>query len=201
VKRRFGGEIAGLGTGSGVRLVLGMWQRTPVGPFADVMLQEPDGRRLLLAPTPEVAAFLGATYTFDEVRVGQVVLRSDRRRRHLAAPGLEVFVEVGGRTLLGRLLRLVPGPIATAPAWLAVVDPLARLLLRGVRTRGSAKGGRREFYGATDVHRLVAVSGTWQGEPLGPLRPVDPPVTFGFGSTPAAPSLTTLVTTVVESRQ
>ena len=30
-----GGEVAGFGTASGVRVVLGMWQRTPLGSFAD----------------------------------------------------------------------------------------------------------------------------------------------------------------------
>ncbi len=200
MRLRFEGEIAGIGTGSGVRVVLGMWRRTPLGPFADVMLQEPGGRRLLLAPSAAVAEFIESTYTFDEVLVGEVVLRTDGRRRHVTAPGLEVTLEVGGRTQLGRLLRLVPPRVATAPAWLVAVDPLARLLLRGVRTRGSAKDGRREFYGALDVHRVLAASGHWRGEPLGPLRRVEPPVTFGFGSTPAAPSVTTLVTTVEETR-
>ena len=200
MRLRFEGEIAGFGTTSGVRLVLGIWRRTPLGPFADVMVQEAGGHRLLLAPSAEVATFLQATYTFDEVRVGEVRLRVDGPRRHLTAPGLDVTVEVGGRTLLGRVLRLVPRRLATAPGWLRVIDPLARVLLRGVRTRGSAKDGRREFYGAVDVRRLTAASGRWQGRPLGALAPVSPPVTFGFGSTPAAPSLTTLVTTIEEDR-
>lgn len=200
MRLRFHGEIAGFGTASGVRVVLGMWQRTPLGSFADVMLQQPNGHRLLLAPSAEVAAFIEATYTFDEVQVGEVRLQVDGPRRHLIAPGLEVTVEIGGRTLLGRALRLVPRRLATAPVWLRLLDPVARVLVRGVRTRGSAKDGRREFYGAVDVHRVVAASGRWQGKPLGALGPVSPPVTFGFGSTPAAPSVTTLVTTIDQDR-
>ena len=34
----------------------------------------------------------------------------------------------------------------------AAVDPVARVVMRGVRTRGSAGHGRREWYGATDHH-------------------------------------------------
>ncbi len=69
-------------------------------------------------------------------------------------------------------------------------------MLRGVRTRGSAGSGRREFYGATDLHLVTAVRGTWRGASLGDLAPVAPEPRFGFGSTPQRPSVTDLVTTV-----
>ena len=69
-------------------------------------------------------------------------------------------------------------------------------MLPGVRTRGTAGGGRREYYGATDVHRVVALAGTWQGVDLGALAPVAPEPGFGFGSTPRTPSVTTVVTTI-----
>ena len=51
----FDGEIFGFGTGSGHRFVVGRWTRSPFGPFADVMHEDPDGRRTLLAPTEQVA--------------------------------------------------------------------------------------------------------------------------------------------------
>jgi hypothetical protein len=72
------------------------------------------------------------------------------------------------------------------------------VLLRGVRTRGSAGPGRVEHYGATDVRSIADVRTTWEGERLGGLRDVDPPVRFGFGSTPRRPSVTDVVTTIVE---
>jgi len=65
-----------------------------------------------------------------------------------------------------------------------------------VRTRGTAGGGRREFYGATDAHRIVSAAGTWLGVDLGTLAPVAPEPGFGFGSTPRAPSVTAVVTTI-----
>ena len=74
---RFTGHIAGVGTSGGTRLVLGCWDRTPQGPFADVMVAHPDGRRELLAPTDWVADFVSATYTFDTVtRVPVTVQRT-----------------------------------------------------------------------------------------------------------------------------
>ena len=49
-RHRFHGEIAGVGSSSGVRVVVGHWRESPLGTFADVMLAEPDGTRVLLAP-------------------------------------------------------------------------------------------------------------------------------------------------------
>ena len=66
------------------------------------------------------------------------------------------------------------------------MDPVARVLLPGVRTRGSAGGGRREWYGARDLHRIASMHGSWDGADLGELAPVDPPARFGFSSTPSA---------------
>ena len=59
----FDGHIAGIGTASGLRAVVGIWQESPFWPFADVMVQQPSGHRQLLAPSREVAEFIAATYT------------------------------------------------------------------------------------------------------------------------------------------
>lgn len=52
---RFDGWIAGMGTYSGTRIVLGHWLGSPFGAFSDVMLERDDGDKLLLAPTRETA--------------------------------------------------------------------------------------------------------------------------------------------------
>ncbi len=190
---RFSGAIAGVGSGSGVRVVVGRWDDSPFGAFADVMIAEPDGSRVLLAPDERVAAFVSATYRFDRVEIGAVRVTPDWE---VTAPGLDVQLGIGPRTLLGRVLRLVPSRLATAPGWTLVTDPVSRLLLRGVRTRGTAGNGRREYYGATDLHRITSLSGSWAGVDLGRLAPVSPDPGFGFGSTPTRPSVTAIVTTV-----
>ena len=196
---RFRGAIAGVGTSAGVRVVVGRWQESPLGPFADVMLAEPDGTRWLLAPTREVADYVAATYRFDRVEVGPVsatITGFGPWRWRVAAAGLDLWLDVGRRTAWGRVLRAVPDPLATAPGFTRLTDPVARLVMRGVRTRGSAGGGRREHYGATDLHPVLACGGTWLGDDLGTLRPVTPDPGFGFGSTPRRPGVTSLVTTV-----
>ena len=189
----FAGAIAGMGSTSGVRVVVGRWEESPFGSFADVMLADADGTRVLLAPDDRVAEYVSSTYRFDRVETGPVVVSSDWR---VSAPGLELCLETGPRTLVGRLLRLVPRRLATSPGWARVTDPVARVVLSGVRTRGTAGNGRRESYGATDLHRIVALSGTWLGRDLGALAPVSPEPGFGFGSTPRTPSVTAIVTTV-----
>ncbi|WP_300645223.1 hypothetical protein [Nocardioides sp.] len=195
MRQRFEGAIAGIGSTSGVRVVVGRWDRSPLGSFADAMVAEADGRRVLLAPSQEVADFVAATYTFDEVRIEPLTVEGETRWL-VRSPSLLLDLELGHRTTLGRLLRAVPTAVGTSPAWCAVTDPVARVVMRGVRTRGSAGNGRREWYAATDHHVLRSATGSYDGVDLGALRPVSPEPGFGFSSTPARPSVTSLVTTV-----
>jgi hypothetical protein len=192
-RQRFLGHIAGVGSTSGVRVVVGRWVESPLGAFADAMVADPSGHRVLLAPSQEVADFVASTYSFDEVRIEPFTADGAWRVR---SPSLSLDLAVGRRTALGRALRLVPRRVATSPAFCAVTDPVARVVLRGVRTRGSAGGGRREFYAATDHHAVLSLAGSWQGVDLGTLAPVLPEPGFGFSSTPPRPSVTALVTTV-----
>ena len=191
-RSRFHGAIAGVGTTSGVRVVVGRWDASPYGAFADAMVETPSGHRVLLAPTEEIAGFVAATYVFDEVRIEPIAVDG----WHVDTPSLSLSIAVGTRTGLGRLIRLVPRWFAVSPWWCAITDPIARVVLRGVRTRGTAGNGRREWYGATDVHRVDRVAGTFDGADLGALAPVHPAPSFGFSSTPRRPSVTAVVTTV-----
>jgi hypothetical protein len=192
----FEGRIAGAGSTSGVRVVVGAWHDSPFGPFADAMVETRAGHRVLLAPSRPVADFVAATYVFDEVRVEPVIVERAASGWRLTGPSLTLELRFGDRTGLGRLLRLVPARVATHPAWASAADPVSRIVLRGVRTRGVARAGRREWYGATDVHAVVGLTGRFDGTELGELRPVDPPCRFGFSSTPRRPSVTDVVTTV-----
>jgi hypothetical protein len=208
---RFRGRIAGVGSTSGVRVVVGWWLDSPWGQFADAMVERADGHRILLAPTDAVAELVSTTYTFDEVRVEPFGARSDEavdapertattgsRSWVVGSPSLSLHLTLGARTGLGRLLRLLPPAVASSPAAATLADPVARLVMDGVRTRGSARGGRREYYGATDVRAVTAMTGALDGIPLGSLAPVDPPCRFGFSSTPRRPSVTDVVTTIVD---
>ncbi|MBK8470515.1 MAG: hypothetical protein WAR57_04280 [Candidatus Phosphoribacter sp.] len=205
--RRFSGRITGIGSTSGVRLVVGHWDVSPFGAFADVMVEDASGRRTLLAPTDEIARFVSGTYEFDDVAVAPIDAAWSPPHERAGQPHtggvcrvrtdrLELTVEVGGRSGVGRLLRLMPTALATAPWWCRAIDPVARRVMPGVRTAGSTGRGRSEFYGATDLRKIRAVHGSWDGADLGSIADVWPPARFGFSSVPRRPAMTTIVTTV-----
>jgi hypothetical protein len=193
---RFDGWIAGLGTTSGTRLVIGHWRRSVFGPISDVMLEGPDGVRLLFAPSAEVARFIGDIYAFDDVAVVPVTIDRAPPMWMVNAGPLRVRFLVGSRAGWGWPLRMVPPPLARWRPWLRLVNRPARCAHPEVRMYGSA-GGRREWYAAQDLHHIVAARSTLDGVDLGPLAPVDPPVRFGFGSTPRSPALVR-ITTLIE---
>lgn len=193
---RFDGWIAGLGTAEGTRIVLGHWPRSPYGAVSDVMVESREGQRLLLAATPELGAFLAATYTFDRVEITPVAVSVAGDSWAATAGTLHLRFLVRRRGVLGLMLRAVPAPLARAPRWVQLIDPPARLLLPGVRTYGSAGSGRREWYGAQDLHRIGRAAASIDGRDLGEVGGIDPPVRFGFGSTPPFPALVRVTTTV-----
>ncbi|MFH9295210.1 hypothetical protein [Streptomyces sp. NPDC017520] len=193
---RFDGWIAGVGTASGTRLVVGHWPRSPFGAFSDVMVEYPDGVRVLLAPSRRIADFVAATYRFDRIEVVPVIVTVADDIWLVEAGPLRLRLRTGRRSALGLLLSAVPAPLARSPLWAALCDGPARLLMPGVRTLGRAGPGRREWYGARGLRPVVAADAVLDGAGLGRLAPLDPPVAFGFGSAPRRPSLVRVTTTV-----
>jgi hypothetical protein len=198
VIERYDGHILGLATTDGRRVVVGRWVRSPWPPFADVMSEDAEGWRTLLAPTPAVAEEISATYQFDEVVITPVRVRCDpdAREWHVDAGPFDAVVTVGGRTALGAALSSLPRTVARSRAFATAADPVARAVLPGVRTRGTAGGGRREWYGALGQHRVVAARATWDSVPCGTLMATVPAVHFGFSSVPRRPTVTAVRTTI-----
>lgn len=187
----FTGHIAGIGTASGVRIVIGIWDASPYGTFADAMVEDASGHRTLIAPRQDVANFVSSTYQFDEVLVEPVhVERGTAWSLH--ARSLQVRVTPGRRLWIAPALRLVPSPVRRTESWARVCNPIVRRLIPGVQTHGSAGDGRTEWYAARDARTIAEASATWHDEELGALAPVSPPVRFGFASAPERPTLTTL---------
>ena len=150
-----------MGSTSGVRVVVGWWHESPFGPFADAMVERADGHRILLAPSEQVRDLVATTYVFDETRVEPLYVAaggSAGTRWVVQSSSLSLRLDVGGRMPVGHLLRLVPRGVAQSPAFATLADPVGRLAMQGVRTRGRARAGRREFYGATDLRRVTWLS-------------------------------------------
>ena len=195
-RRIFEGHIAGIGTSSGLRAVVGLWRDSPFGPFADAMVELPSGHRILLAPTAEVCGFIAGIYIFDETRVLPLTASHDSDRFTLDAGPLQLRARLGARTRLGAAVRLIPRPLAVHPCWLRAVSPLAARLSPGMRTAGTARGGWREYYGVMDLHRIVSATVRWDGGDAGTLAAIRPAVRFGFSSVPPDPALIRVRTTV-----
>ncbi|MDG4665524.1 hypothetical protein [Mycobacterium sp. 236(2023)] len=192
----FMGRIAGFGTGAGIRMAVGSWQDSPFGGFADVMVEDIDGLRTLLAPTAEIAEFVSQTYSFDRIQIGPVSVDHSRDAFTVTAPGLEVTGELGGPAPFDWLLRMVPTPLSRAPWWLRAINPVASRLVAGVQTAGSAGNGRREYYGVRRTRRIAALRGTFNDVDLAGVADLDPPVRFGFSSAPPTPQQVEVTTTI-----
>jgi hypothetical protein len=191
----FAGEICGVGSTLGVRVVIGRWPVSPFGPVADAMVEDAAGRRVFIAQDQALATYVSSIYSFDDVIVAPVDCERSPDRLVFGGGPLRLDVTLGRRDLLGWGLHAVPHRVALNETWLTCTDMVARRLLRGVRTRGTTPGGT-ELYAATDRHRVTAIDGSWYDTDLGDLGEVDPPVRFGFSSTPRRPSIVE-VTTIV----
>lgn len=189
------GEICGFGTISGVRVVIGCWEQSPLGSFTDAMVEPADGHRVLIAPRSDVAAYIASIYQFDEIVESAVAVRRVPQSFTFRGGPLHAQVSIGRRSALGWVLRSVPRAVAASRIWPALTDPVVRLIMPGVRTRGLTAGGR-EAYSATDLHLVDAVEASWDGHDLGALAPLEPPVRFGFSSAPRRPSIVAVTTTV-----
>lgn len=197
----FTGQIAGAGTRSGLRIVVGAWDQSPFGAFTDVMMQTADDERVLLAPDDTVAEFVASTYTFDRVEVGEVSADVTGDRLRVSTETFAARIDIGGPALVDWLLRWVPRRLATSPRWLRAIDPIASRLVRGVHTYGSAGNDRVEYYGVQRSRRITAIDGHYRGQPFGGLAPLRPPVSFGFSSAPASPQIVSVTTTIDEYGQ
>lgn len=197
----FTGQIAGAGTRSGLRIVVGAWVQSPFGAFTDVMMQTADDERVLLAPDDTVAEFVASTYTFDRVEVGEVSADVTDDRVSVSAGTFAARIDIGGPAPVDWLLRWVPQRLATSPRWLRAIDPIASHLVRGVHTYGSAGNDRVEYYGVQRSRRITAIDGHYRGQPFGGLAPLRPAVSFGFSSAPASPQIVSVTTTIDEYGQ
>lgn len=194
---QFVGHIASLGTTSGVRIIIGMWTSSPLGSFTDVMVQSAEGTRTLLAPTSAIADYVAGAYSFDIVRTVPLTVSMGEDSLALDAGPLSVRAELGETTAVGRVLGLIPRAIGTDPRWLKAINPIAKILMPGVRTAGSTKDGRQQFYGVTGARLLTSATASWAGDPLGVLTSVRPRVGFGFSSVPKKPQVVDVTTTVL----
>lgn len=200
---RFVGAIAAGAFASGDQLVVGMWRRSPLGRFIDVMWVRPDGERVLLAPSTVVRDYVGGIYAFDREEI--VALRGgwDGRRVAVEAGPLRLRLTPGERDWRSWVFAARPRFLRRSPVWLGVEDrlvgPLGRLLLggaAGVRVSGLTPGGRREWYSIDDYRQVRDGSLVVDGDDAGELTELRPDLGVGLSAFPTRPALVNLVTLI-----
>ena len=191
---RLEGRIAAAGFASGDRFVIGLWSRGPLGPMLDVMWARPDGTKVLLASSQEVAVFVGGVYEFDEVRVIEARAGSSNERVEVDAGPLHVELRTGPPL---KAFGLRPRFLRRRATWVRVEDALLRPLAgrfligggSGVRLYGRSPSGVKEWYCIDAYRPVVSARATLEGKDLGPLVPLDPPAYFGFSEFPRRPAV------------
>jgi hypothetical protein len=207
VLHEFVGAIAAGGFTTGEQVVVGMWRRSPLGAFVDVMWVRPDGHRVLLAPSRVVRDYVADVYAFDDRRVVEVSGGFDGRRVSVVAGPLRLVLEPARRDWRSWVFAARPRGLRRSPAWLQVEDrlagPLGRPLLGGapgVRVAGTTPGGQREWYGVDDYRRVRHGALTVDGRDAGPLSDLRPDLGVGLSAFPTRPALVQLAT-LIEPRR
>ncbi len=200
---RFEGAIAAAGFVSGHQTVVGMWRNSPLGPFVDVMWIRPDGRRVLLAPTPTVRDYVTGVYAFDETRVVPVRGGWDGGAVRLEAGPLELSLQPLPRDWRSWVFAARPRGLRRSPTWITIEDrlvaPSVGPLLGGgpgVRLAGVTPGGRREWFGIDDYRPLADGSLRVDGQDAGAMGLLRPGLGVGLSDFPSRPALVHLATLI-----
>ena len=205
VTQLYEGCIAGSAFGDGETVVVGLWRRSPIGPFVDVFWVRPDGKRILLTARSAVVDTAATIYRFDHTEV--VPLRGgwDGEQVRLDAGPLRLRLDPGRRDWRSWLFALRPRPLRRSTRWLQLEDRFGRPLVgrliggaRGVRAAGTAPGGQREWYGVDDWRPVVSGSLFIHGRDAGPLRSLPADLRIGLSSFPTMPALV-FIGTLVEA--
>lgn len=172
------GSITSVGFDSGHRFVIGDWRHSPIGPFADIMWAQPDGRRVLLAEA-SAATYIVSVYPFPEVHHQAVMAEGNGHSYTVRSGGLKLDMKIG---LAALRLPLRPRRFtATVENW------CARKLL-GVSTHGTSPTGVVEWYRTRSARRVVDATASLDGVDLGSRAPLDRPLSFGLTDPPRQPS-------------
>ncbi|MEC7923660.1 MAG: hypothetical protein VX725_00350 [Actinomycetota bacterium] len=180
---RIKGSISSAGFLQGHRFVIGHWEHSPIGSFGDVMWGTPDGRRVLLAGSQVAADFVTSIYNFDEVRIGDLQIKSDGRETSAEGLGVKLYFS-------GGWARHIPFPRPLAFTKF-IERPIAKRLM-GVETFGTSSRGISEWYQAEQWRWVESGNAELEGTDLGLPSPFSQPINVGFSEPPTKPAIVSL---------
>tara|TARA_B100000212_G_scaffold341639_1_gene325405 strand:- start:9514 stop:10518 length:1005 start_codon:yes stop_codon:yes gene_type:complete len=175
----FSGRITSSGFETGDRIVVGAWKTSVFGEFADIMWAKPDGTRVLIAPTKEIAEYVTAMYSFDEVIIEDVKTVGNERELKVSCQTMDIeFTWNKG----------FPIPFRRSLLFIATVELFFAKLIFSTRTYGITKNNRKEWYAIDRVSHITSANALISGKDAGEFRPMDKPCRFGFSEAPKKPS-------------
>lgn len=184
---RIKGSISSVGFSDGNRFVIGHWEDSPIGEFGDVMWGTPKGEKILLAENDRIANFVSAIYDFDEIRVGDLTVKSDGQMTRATGFGLDINLNGG----------MVRGFIPSRPLLFTrfIENPIASISM-GVKTFGTSSRGVMEWYQACKWRRVISGNALLNGISLGPICSFDKPLGVGFSEPPRKLAIVDLQVTI-----
>lgn len=175
----FDGRISSCGFSSGDRIVIGDWEKSPLGAFTNVMWAKPDGTRVLLTPSQEHADYVSSLYNFEEVQI--VAIETIRKNRSME-------VNAGDLNVSLKWKRGFSVPF-NRPRWfIATIEQVVAKLLFGTKTFGRTCNGLREWYCVRSLSKINNANASWEGEDFGSKSNFEITACFGFSEPPKKPS-------------
>jgi hypothetical protein len=177
-KEVFEGRVISSGFSTDDMMVIGDWDNSPFGPFTDLMWAKPDGTRVLIAPTQEIAAYVSSLYSFEEVVVTPLGISKGKR-------SIEVNYDLGRVSMTWG--RALPLPFRRPLWFIANIEaPFARIFF-GTKTHGTTRNGWKEWYHVRGLSRLISAEIEIDGRASSRMTGSTPGACFGFSNPPRMP--------------
>jgi len=175
----FKGRITSSAFESGDRIVVGTWNESIFGEFTDIMWAKRDGTRVLIAPTQEIADYVTAMYSFDEVILEEISTSLNDRNLSVNCNTMNLeFIWNKG----------FPIPFKRSLLFIRTIELFFAKLVFSTRTYGLTKNNRQEWYAIDRVSHITSATGNIEGGNIGEFGPMKEPCKFGFSEAPKKPS-------------
>ena len=176
----FEGRITSCGFDSGDRIVIGIWESSPFGSFADIMWAKPDGTKILIAPNNEIGNYINSLYDFDEIRIEEIKI--ERKPKEIFFSCTDISCQFNW----GKEISLL---VKRRPLWfVSTIEYFFGWLMFGTKTHGKTKNGRKEWYVVDKISRLKGAKAEITGKDLGVYCKFYPKANFGFSDPPKMPA-------------
>ena len=175
----FDGRISSCGFSSGDRIVVGDWQKSPLGPFTNVMWAKPDGTRVLLSPSKEHADYVSTLYNFEAVHIVQLAVTRQPR-------GTDIVTD--SRSVSFQWKRGIGIPFSRPRWFISTIEQWIAGVVFGTKTHGTTCNGLREWYCIYNLSTIKRAEASCDGHDLGSVSKFEVDACFGFSEPPKKPS-------------